>query len=198
MNPNQAPVHASRKGLRWWQWLLAIGGAGFALLITAAVNVVTLTRDAAALRNEIVASLESGSTTTVQVSAGPLLLSLVRGGMHFVDDVPEEARAALQAVRKASVGVYTIDAGEHSRRAEEIFASAETTMARRGWTRVVAVNDGDTQVLVFAPVNSEWTGTQKVCVAVCDEDKLIVVSGTIRPEPLMEIARRRGGVAKFL
>ena len=178
--------------------MLATGAVAAAAVAIAALNLVTLTRDAAVLRDEIVASLETGAKTKVQVSAGPVLLGLVRGGMCFVKDLPDEARFALQAVRKASVGVYTIDPNGRGERADTMFAAAAAAMARRGWERVVAVNDGDTQVMLFAPTRSGWTSAQKVCVAVCEEDKLIVVTGTIRPEPLMEIVEKRGALARFL
>lgn len=187
-----------KKRFRWWQWLLAASAAGGMLIAIVVVNAVTLARDAAVLRDEVVAALATKANVNVQVSAGPVLLSAVRGGLRLAKDVPEEARLALSAVRRASVGVYTIDVDEREPRAPAMFASASAAMARRGWERVVAVNDGDTQVMVFAPRRSGWTSAQKVCVAVCDDDKLIVVTGTIRPEPLVEIAARRGGLAGVL
>jgi hypothetical protein len=198
MHAEHAATAAPRKRIRWWQWLLMIGAAGVVLLATVVVNAVTLARDAAVLRDEIVATLGVDAKTTVQVSAGPVLLGLARGGLSFVKDLPAEARLALSAVRKASVGVYTIDRDGRGERAEAMFASAATAMAQRGWERIVAVNDGDTQVMLFAPLRSGGTSAQKVCVAVCDEDKLIVVTGTLRPEPLVEIAEKRGAVARFL
>jgi len=197
---NSTPVSgaARRKRFRWWQWLLAMSAAGVVLLAIAVVNAVTLARDATVLRDEVVGALATKAKVNVQVSAGPVLLSALRGGLRFAKEMPEEARLALSAVRKASVGVYTIDAKGSEERAQAMFASATEVMARRGWQRVVAVNEGDTQVMVFAPTRSGWTSAQKVCVAVCDEDKLIVVTGTIRPEPLVEIAERRGAMARFL
>lgn len=198
MNSAHVSGSAPRRRFRWWQWLLALGAAGVVLLAIVVVNALTLARDAAALRDDVVAALATKAKVNVQVSAGPVLLSAVRAGLGFVKDMPDEARLALRAVRKASVGVYTIDADGREERAHAMFASASAVMARRGWERVVAVNDGDTQVMVFAPTRSGWTSAQKVCVAVCDDDKLIVVTGTIRPEPLMEIAARREAVARFL
>ncbi len=198
MKPARVSGAAPERRFRWWQWLLALAAAGVALLAIAVVNAVTLTRDAVVLRDEVVAALARKSKVKVQVSAGPLLLSAVRSGLSFVKDMPDDARMALRAVRNASVGVYTIDAGGREERAPEMFASAAAVMERRGWERVVAVSDGDTQVLVFAPARGGWTGAQKVCVAVCDDDKLVVVTGTIGPEPLMDIAARRGAVARFL
>ncbi len=198
MNSAHVSGAGSKRRIRWWQWLLGLSAAGITLLAIAVVNAVTLVRDAVVLRDEIVAALATKAKVKVQVSAGPLLLSAVRSGLSFVKDMPEDARMALRAVRKASVGVYTIDAEGREERALEMFAAAAAVMERRGWARVVAVNEGDTQVLVFAPTKGGWTGAQKVCVAVCDDDKLVVVTGTIRPEPLMEIAARRGVMARFL
>lgn len=198
MNSATTSAPAPRKRFRWLLWMAVTGAACVVLLAIAVANVVTPTRDAAVLRDEIVAALETKSKTNVQVSAGPVLLGLVRGGIGFVKDVPDEARMALRAVRKASVGVYTVDADERGERAHAMFASTQAAMARRGWERVVAVNDGDTQVMVFAPSRSGWTSAQKVCVAVRDGDKLVVVTGTIRPEPLAEIVTRRGVVGRIL
>jgi hypothetical protein len=173
---------------------LALGLVAFA---AAVVNAVTLTRDAAALRNELIAASEAHAHTQVQVSAGPMLLGVARFVTGFISEIPPEARLALKAVRKASVGVYDLRgealAANHARMLRE----ADERMSRRGWNRVVAVGDAEKLVLIYMPGNARWGATQRVCLAVCDGDKLVVVAGTIEPAPLAELMAQKGVLARL-
>ena len=162
----------------------------------AVVNAVMLTRDAAALRDGVLdaARLETGSR--IQFTVGPVILALVRSGLSFVPDMEPEARLALKSVRKASVGVYTVRETGEAGASDAILGRAETTMRERGWRRIVAVNSKEANVMVFVRENSRESGPQKLCVAVRSGERLIVVAGTVNPEPLVKLAAEKGLLAR--
>lgn len=157
--------------------------------VVAVANLLTLSREAAILRDELVDGFEASPSTQIQVSAGPLLLTVVRIGLGFIPDLPEEARLALRAVRKASVGVYQFSGDAHEGR-RKMIVSADTRMRRQGWDRVVTVTHDDTLVLAYAPgEGSGWFGgRQKVCVAIFADERLVVVAGTVAVDPLRKLA----------
>ncbi|MEO7599214.1 MAG: hypothetical protein ABIV50_09805 [Opitutus sp.] len=176
------------RSLHLWRWLLG----GFALCCVAitlvVINLVTLSSDASALRKGLSSSLTTGYHTRVQVSVGPVFLSAVRAGLSFSDDIPAEARLALRGIERASVGVYELNHELTAEGGTRMFAAADDLMERRGWTRVVGVKDRATVVLVYVPQNQTSSPTERVCVAVCDTRNLIVVSGNLRFEPLVQLA----------
>ena len=185
------PPAPSQKHSRWrraLRWVLA----GFAVCCVATAigvyNLITLSSEATALRRELVSEMASQPHLRVQVSVGPMLLSAVRTSLGFIHDVPAEARLALRGVEKASVGVYEIDQPLSPPESSRMFDAADKMMDRRGWTRVVGVKDDDTLVLVYFPKNQNSNSTERVCVAVCADKHLVVVSGKLRFEPLVQLA----------
>jgi hypothetical protein len=180
-----------------WRWLLAGAALCVALAVIAVVNLITLGRDAAALRKQVFAALDAPAATRVQVSAGPVLLTAVRTGLHFIKGAPPEARQALAAVRAASVGVYSLRAPVAAGKRAAMFASADAVMNRRGWIRIVGVNDHDDTVLVYAPAKADWGRTQRVCLAVCSGKEIVVVAATADTEALAEFAAQHGGRFKL-
>lgn len=159
-------------------------------------NAVTLTRDAAALRNDVLDTAGLETKSRIQFTVGPVLLSLVRSGLSFVPEMEPEARLALNAVRKASVGIYSLRETRESAGSVAMFGRAEATMQERGWRRIVAVNNDEANVMVFAREESRGNGPQKLCVAVRSGDRLIVVAGTVNPEPLVKLAAEKGLLAR--
>lgn len=173
-----------------WRWVLGSFAVAGLLLVFAVVNVVTLGRDARALRRAVADAGGFGLTTRVQLSAGPLLLSLGRAVASAVGDVPEEAREALAAVRRSSVGVYRIASRPDDGR-DGWMAGAEVRLQQRGWQRLVAARSAEHAVVVYAPEEPPTRGPMKVCVAVCDRNQLVVVSATIEPAALARLVESR-------
>ena len=196
MNASDVPRSARARTRRIWRWLLAgtalcLGGA-----MLAAYNLVTLPRDAAALRDELSASLSGSARTQVQVTAGPILLTLARTAISFFDGVPPEARVALRAVRNASVGVYQLREKVSPTEQSKMFLAADEVMRDRGWTRVVGVKNPDSLVMVYLPEGEHGGSTERVCVAVCSEEHLIVVSGKVHMDRLVDLAVHQGLLAR--
>lgn len=167
------------------------------MVAAAAINVVTLNRDARLMRNEILSTIEGHSHTQVQLSVGPTILSGVRLGLAFSDQIPREAKLAVNAVRSASVGVYELseDAGETLR--AKMFVATDQVMRRRGWTRVVVVNSDGNTVLIYMPENATDHGRQRVCLAVCERDKLVIVSATADTASLVDLVAAGRSLAQL-
>jgi hypothetical protein len=198
MNDASANPVSPRSPLRTILLSLAgITAVCFIALAAAVLNAITLTRDAAALRNGLLDTVNAHAGTRVQVSAGPLLLGTARIVTSFISEIPEEARLGLRAVRKASVGVYEIPRESLAANHARMMRVADERMVRRGWSRGVAVNDHDNLVLIYLPKNGGGGRTQHICLAVCDDDKLVVVAGTIATEPLAKLIAEKGGFARL-
>jgi hypothetical protein len=181
---------------RIWRWLLAGTLVFVGAATLAAYNLVTLPRDPATLRDELTATLTQSVRTRVQVTAGPILLTAARVVLSFIKDVPEEARIALSAVRNASVGVYELRESISSPERSRLFTAADALMQKRGWTRVVGVKDVDTTVLVYLPAREPSGSSERVCVAVCSDHHLVVVSGKVRLDRLVDLAVQQRLIAR--
>ncbi|HUP88942.1 MAG TPA: hypothetical protein VM100_06320 [Longimicrobiales bacterium] len=183
-----AAAHSGPRRRPFWRWVLIGFGLCCFSLAVVAYNLVTLSSEATALRKELASALTQRAHTRVQVSVGPILLSAVRAGLSFIDDIPADARLAMRGVERASVGVYALDDRLSPADSTRMFTAADKLMARRGWSRVVGVKDRETVVLVYVPIEQNEKTTERVCVAVCADKNLIVVSGKLRFEPLVQLA----------
>jgi hypothetical protein len=190
--PNsQAPAAPRRR--RIWPWVLGLCLSPFLILAIAVASYVTLDRDAAALRRQVMAATHTDWHTKVQCSVGRFTIGAVRSGLIFVRK-PEvaEARLALAAVKRASVGVYQRDGrkGEWSR--EQLFVETDRVMQKRGWTRLVGVSehDGSQAVLVYASDELDEGDPIDLCVAVVNDQELVIASTRVDPSTLGELIER--------
>jgi len=184
------PSPAGNVWRRVGRWFLATFVLGFLLVAVALANVVTLSRDAAALRRAVVRAGDLDLSTKVQVSTGPVLLGLARGITAMIDEVPAEAREGLAAVRKASVGVYDLDRNSTARDRSRILNEADAGLRGRGWSRLVAVRNDESTVLVYSTDETPSGKSIRVCVAVCNQQQLVIASATVAPEALMDLIER--------
>jgi hypothetical protein len=200
----EAPQKPRR--LRWW---LAAGllllASPFVFVGLAAWSVLTLDRDAAFLRREVMAATGSHWHRKVQVSVGGLVIGALRTGLVFLPrkEHLDEARQALAAVQRASVGVYEADARNADANIgfARLIESADRAMGRRGWSRLVGVHDGHSTVLVYSNADPDPEGRIDLCLAVLDGDNLVVASTRVRAEKLRELVERHmpaGGLRQKL
>jgi hypothetical protein len=189
--PADRPAPSARR-FRILRWVLIGCSVCIAGAVLAAVQVMSLGRDATRLRDDVFDSFHMRPTSRIQITVGPILLGLARGVVSAIDRVPPEARLALRTVRNASVGIYGFTREREDGNAGEMFASADRVMAQRGWQRIVAVNDLDAQVMVFTRTENGSGSAQHICVAVRSDSRLVIVSGTVDPEPLADLVAQRG------
>lgn len=189
-----APISTSpAKPRRLWPWvLLGVICAPFVLLGAAAVSYLSLDRDAATLRREVMRATDADWDTRVQFSVGRATFGTARGCLAIVqNDKVDEARHALAAVRSASVGVYELRGRQRDWSRGDLAHRTDEAMRDRGWARAVGVIDGNQAVLVYVPNGEE--AVDEVCLAVLDGRQLVVVSAELRPEELMALIERHAG-----
>lgn len=193
MNSPVPPAIAKRERrlLRWILLALVIMVTPVAVVGFGVVSMFRLSRDAALLKREVMAASDSKWNTKVQVSAGWCTLTTVRTIMSFVEhDHREEARLALSAVRRASVGVYERigRAGEIS--TERLLSEIDNKMRSRGWSRLVGVVEREETVLVYTSDELDSGDQMELCVAVLDGADLVVVSTKVDAGQLVKLAEK--------
>jgi hypothetical protein len=186
MNPTPVPsvIHPPAKRL----WLLGILAVLLALTFVIAVEVVScfhLSSDARALRNSLIKSSGVEWRQQIALSAGGLPLCAIRAGLSFVR-LDDGARAALQSVRGAEVGIYQLPSGAKSPERAALLAAADAAMMARGWDRVVGVMDGQDLVAVYLPGKIASSRRMKCCLMVFDGQEMVVVSARANLEPFLK------------
>ncbi|HWA27810.1 MAG TPA: hypothetical protein VG734_19295 [Lacunisphaera sp.] len=179
---------------RYGRWILA----GLVLLMTpvaviaiGVLSMLSLNRDAAVLRREVMAATDSDWHTKVQLSAGWLTLGAVRTGLRFIEhEHMDDARDAMAAVRKVSVGVYERVGRAEKWSREQLLTNTDTRMRQRGWTRLVGVTEEGQAVLVYGSDAADSGDRLDVCVAVVDGRDLVIVSAKVDAENLLRLAER--------
>ena len=160
----------------------------FAALGYLVYGVVSLSRDARTLKTTVLSSLDVPTDVKVQLSAGPALLGAARHIVPLFQGVPAEAEAVLRAVKSGSVGVFQLTSSPPGRRVECVQA-AHAAMAERGWSRVVAVNDGSSTVLIYAPNEPSIAETLRFCLAVIEDRNVVIVAAQVDAAELLPLLR---------
>jgi len=197
MNTDQAIPTRRKPWHRVLFWALAAVGFSAVAVAAVAINAVTLSRDARLMRNEILAAIDSPAHTQIQLTVGPATFASVRAGLAFCDHVPSEARLPLKAVNAASVGVYRLSGRSADLPGAKLMTMSDRLMNRRGWIRVVGVNHDGESVLIYMPSNPPDHGLQRVCVAVCKRDQLVIVSASGDTDSLIELATAGRALARL-
>jgi hypothetical protein len=187
MNPASPAVRPHRI----WPWVVLVLLSPFAVLGIAAVSVLTLDSDARALRHEVMAASGAHWRTKVQCSVGGLVLGTARTALHFVHhkDVAD-ARAALGAVRNASVGVYDLVGDEPEWSATRLFGRVDEVMSARGWTRLVGVEDHRNRVLIYSADGGDASERVDLCLAVVEDRQLVIVSTSVDRDGLASAVKQ--------
>jgi hypothetical protein len=168
------------------------------LLVLLAAGVASCFRlgsDARALRNELIKSSGVEWRQQIALNAGRLTLGAVRAGLSCAKlKLDPEARAALQSLRTAGVGVYQLPSGTPPPDRAAMLAAADSTMTARGWERVVGVMDGQDLVTVYLPEKNVSVHRLKCCVMVFDGEEMVLVSAQGNLEPLLKYALDQPGL----
>jgi hypothetical protein len=140
--------------------------------------------DARALRDSLAKAADTTWESEIELGLGTLTFALVRGGAALFE-APEEARAALSAVRGVEVGVYRLQPGEPVAPAAKLLRAADRTMSDRGWDRLVGVIEGNQTVAVYVPRELEPGDQVRALVAVVEGREMVIAGVRGRPEPLL-------------
>ncbi|MFZ0829024.1 MAG: hypothetical protein WAO02_16540 [Verrucomicrobiia bacterium] len=190
--PSDTPA-TRRPARRLWLWaLLAAPLLLLILLGTLVANCFCLPREARVLRNELILSSGVKWQQKIALNADTLTLGAVRAGLSFVRLAPE-ARAVVQSVRSAGVGVYQLASGTRSPDRAAMLVAADSAMSARGWERAVGVMDGHDLVAVYVPKENSSARRVKCCVMVFDGKEMVLVSARGNLEPLLQYAFEQPG-----
>ncbi|MES1168270.1 MAG: hypothetical protein ABUL61_03775 [Oleiharenicola lentus] len=192
MDPVTTPIPAAPRR-SYGRWI----AAGLVLLVSpmiilgiAAWSMLTLSRDAAGLRREVMNATNSDWHTKVQMDVGPMTLGTARTVLSFVHHKNiADARLALSAVRSASVGVYERNRADEEVSFAKLSGHTDEFMRQRGWTRMVGVTSGRQNVLVYTSDRGS-DDRMDLCLAVIDGKELVVVSTRVDPEVLMQLVEK--------
>jgi len=189
--PVSSPSPVRRSYRRWVIAGLILLVAPVIIVAAGVWSVVTLNRDAAALRTQVMAASGSGWSTRVQLDAGWGLLTTARTVLRFVrHENIADARLALDAVRHASVGVYERERGTKQMDAVGLLVQTDAKMAARGWTRLVGVANARETVLVYTSNADVRSDKLDLCITVLNERELVVVSTRVDAGNLMKLVER--------
>lgn len=202
MNPApSAPSPARRSYARWIIAGLVLLVAPVIIVGVGVWSVVTLGKDAAVLRREVMTASGSDWSTRVQLDAGWAILGTARTALRFVPDKNvDDARLALSAVKHASVGVYERRGRDRGMNSAELLASTDRVMNRRGWSRLVGVVDDNTTVLIYAADKGAKGDKIDLCLSVVDGREMVIVSTRVDAGVLAEFVTKHapGGIREKL
>jgi hypothetical protein len=173
-------------------------GATMFVAISAAVGVWSMlhaSHEVAVLRDSVLASTAAHGEKQIELSVGPVILGMARAGLNFIELDPE-VRSALGTVRGTSVGVYRLDQPSSELVGAGMVDAVEQAMNRRGWDRILAVLDGQSCVLAYAPARISSPRDLRICMLVLDGEQLVVTSVRVNPEPAIEFLLREADKAR--
>lgn len=178
--------------------ILAAMILGVMTLAVAAFRAVRLGPEATDLRDAVREHFVANGHwhPVVELRLGSVLCGLGREVLiQLADD--RDATAALRAARSVQVGVYQVDDGDTAGGRAGYLREATATMAAHGWTRVVAVVDHETTVMVFVPEDLDAVdgGDVEFGAVVREGDQLVIAVLQARVAPLLELVRRHAGDA---
>lgn len=193
MNTTTTIEAKSKLRLIAW-WTLGLMGTSTLLLAAVAVDLLTLNRETATLREAMFAATGVRGKMQVQMDLGAGWMQAARWTVALIPKVPDEAKLALAAARRACVGVYKVPANTRVRDGARLLVRADEEMSARGWSRTVTVTEKKQTVLIYTQDEAKNGGLLRVCIAVVDGTEMVVVSMEIAAEPLQGLVASRGGI----
>ena len=185
-SPPLPPVSSrrcQRPGLVWGLLLAFIGLPS--LILYSIVSCFGLGSDAAALREAVMASSDSGLNRQAELRLGWLSLTAMRQGLRWVELDPE-VRLALDSIRSAEAGVYASD-DEVPADVAGLMAAGDGALRPLGWDRMVGVvHEGDV-VGVYSYANPGDPADLQLCVLVRHEGRLVLAAIRCRAGPLLAL-----------
>jgi hypothetical protein len=164
----------------------------FIVLAALVANCFRLAPETRALRDELVKPNGVEWRQKIALNADTLTLGAVHAGLSCVRLDPG-ARAAVQSVRSAGVGIYQLPSGTPAPDRAAMLAAADSAMTARGWERVVGVMHGHDLVAVYVPDENISARRLKCCVLVFDRKEMVLVSAQGNLEPLLQYAFAQPG-----
>lgn len=182
--PALPPVPSRRRERPWLVWVLLAAFMGVpSLLLYGVVSCFGLGSDAAALREAVMASSDSGLNRQAELRLGWIPLTAMRQGLRWVNLDPE-ARLVLDSIRSVEAGVYAFDDVGVPDRAG-LLAAGDGALRPLGWDRIAGViHEGDV-VGVYSHAHPHDSEDLHFCVLVHHEGRLVLAAIRCRAGPLL-------------
>jgi hypothetical protein len=193
MNPPPVPAldrPSAKRALFWIGLTVLFPFVALGLMALGVASYFHLGSDTRALRNGLMEASGVEWRQQLGLNIGSMTWGAVRAGLSFVPLDPE-ARAAVQAVRGAEVGIYELASETKRPDGADMLAVADRVLNERGWERVVGVLDGEILVGVYVPAKTVSARRMKCCVMVFDGRRMVVVRASANLEPLLRCLRNR-------
>lgn len=162
---------------------------GFLLAVVGVTGYFRLSTETATLRQSALGSLNVAWNRKLNLHVGFFTTGLVRVGSHFFK-LPPEAKAGIDSIRGAEVGIYNLQGIAGVVDTGTILARADKAMSARRWDRVVGVSREHELVAVYVPRKGFSTARMRCCVLVLQADKLVVAGASGNLDGLLEIAQQ--------
>lgn len=159
--------------------------AGFCVIGVA--SYFRLSSPTRSLRSAVMESVPGQWHKRFALNLGWLTFGFARLGSSFFH-LPPEPKAALQALDGGEVGIYRLEKSVSSLDYAAILKTADKSMRRRGWERIVGVAQGRQFVAVYVPDHLR-VKDMTCCVVVLNDQNLIVASASGNISRLLELAR---------
>jgi hypothetical protein len=199
--PDPSPGPSTGEGLAWV----------FALALAGALTLVGCSRTAASgpAPDEAMELVRSAADTAaperwreeLDLAVGGPAFTLARWGGRFAP-IPPELQAALKAARGVAVSVSSRSPAPRRQGAptaapapdHATWPSITAACEAAGMDRVVAVVEGDEQIVIWLPRNWNGKSDVTVCVYVEDRGQRVIVGAQLAPEPLLELVESTGAL----
>jgi len=185
--PSSPPLNRSSatRALFWIGLTLSLPTLAVVAIAFGVASYFHLSSDTRALRNGLMEASGVEWRQQIGLNIGGATFGALRAGLSFLP-LDSEARAAVQTVRGAEVGIYELDSVTKLPDNAAMLAIADKVLSSRGWERVVGVIDDEKLVGVYLPAKAISARRMKCCVMVFDGYRMILVSARANLEPLLE------------
>jgi len=173
------------RALFWVGLTILLPFVAVALMAKGVASYFHLSSDSRALRNGLMEVSGVEWRQQIGLNIGGPTFGVLRAGLPFLS-LDHEARAAMQAIRGAEVGIYELESSTKLPDNAAMLALADGVLKAQGWERVVGVIDDEKLVSVYLPANSISVRNVSCRVMVFDGDRMILVAARANLEPLLE------------
>jgi hypothetical protein len=160
------------------------------LCIVGVASYFQLSSTTQVLQHRVVEAVPGPWDKKFAINVGRPTLALAQFVSGFFQQLPPEARAALDSLRGAEVGVYKLKSPSPNEEYSTALAVADKAMKRRGWERIIGVTQRRQLVAVYAPRSPGAYPRLSCCLVVLNDQDLVVASAHGDVEPLLDLARQ--------
>lgn len=183
--PLPAPA-APRSAGRFWKVCLGLLLLLIAAPIALGVAVMRMDGEARVLKSAVISPDPENWQKQIELDLTPGPFILARMVAPMFDQIPPEARAAINTVRDAELSVYQLK-GDFPDTAK-VLVTADKGMTERGFDRIVAVTEPDALVAIYVHNKTKSLENIRASVLVIADRQMITVSAKANLAEITEFA----------